>query len=102
MSEFFYGGVVFNNFGPRTNMTSLDYKMRINPKVGWSDTNYLFFPVTVPGPSIGHSYGTFAKMQNLIDMAFIEMSNPSVRLLPTGNNSGFDLVSGKSCIVDGD
>ena len=60
MSEFFYGGVVFNNFGPRTNMTSLDYKMRINPKVGWSDTNYLFFPVTVPGPSTGFA-GTGGK-----------------------------------------
>ena len=47
----FLGGVVFQNtFDDYTNKPSLNYTLRLNPKESSYLTQYLFFPVELPGP----------------------------------------------------
>ena len=47
----FLGGVVFQNtFDDYTNKPSLNYTLRLNPDESTDLTQYLFFPVELPGP----------------------------------------------------
>ena len=36
-----------------TKLSNLKYKIRLNPEDVWSQTQYMFFPVQVPGPRTG-------------------------------------------------
>ena len=46
----FLGGVVFDNFENFDNKPNLSYKLRLNPNDVWTETQYMFFPVELPGP----------------------------------------------------
>ena len=36
-----------------TKLSSLKYKLRLNPEDVWEQTQYMFFPVQMPGPRVG-------------------------------------------------
>ena len=47
-------------------LSSLKYKLRLNPEDVWEQTQYMFFPVQMPGPRVG-----FAGTGGMFDVYFI-------------------------------
>ena len=48
-----------------TKLSSLKYKLRLNPEDVWEQTQYMFFPVQMPGPRVGFA-GTGGMYINIL------------------------------------
>ena len=44
--------MIFDNFENFDNKPNLSYKLRLNPNDVWTETQYMFFPVELPGPGM--------------------------------------------------